>query len=121
MILVNGTSGIGTGYSTNVIQFNPLEIVDRLKKIISDGDYDELTPYYRGFSGKITKESDQHYIVDGIYKVINDDTVRITEIPISLRPMSFEKYKEYLTSVTILDKKEDSNKKKIGLLWRNCY
>jgi DNA topoisomerase-2 len=27
--------------------------------------------------------------------------------------MSFEKYKEYLTSMTILDKKEDSNKKKI--------
>jgi DNA topoisomerase-2 len=113
MILINGTSGIGTGYSTNVIQFNPLDIVDRLKKIIKDEDYEELTPYYRGFNGLIKKVNDQRFSVDGIYKIITDDTVHITEIPISLRPISFEKYKEYLTSMMIMDKKEESNKKKI--------
>ena len=113
MILVNGASGIGTGYSTNVLQFNPLEIVDRLKKLINGGDYIELTPYYRGFNGKIKKVSDQHYIVEGVYKIINDDTVHITEIPISLRSISFEKYKEFLLSIMILDKKEDNSKKKV--------
>ena len=113
MILVNGASGIGTGYSTNVLQFNPVDIVNRLKNIINGGDYEELIPYYRGFNGKIKKVSDQHFTVEGIYKVINDDTVHITEIPISVRSISFEKYKEFLLSITILDKKEDNSKKKV--------
>ena len=113
MILVNGASGIGTGYSTNVLQFNPLEIIDRLKKIINEGDYEELIPYYRGFNGKIKKTGEQTFSVEGIYKIINDDTVHITEIPISLRSISFEKYKEFLLSITILDKKEENTKKKL--------
>lgn len=113
MILVNGAAGIGTGYSTNVVQFNPLDIVDRLKKIIKDEQYVEMTPYYRGYKGKIIRESDQKYKVEGCYEIISDDTVRITELPISLRPISFEKYKEFLNSITILDKKEDDNKKKV--------
>ena len=39
MILVNGTSGIGTGYSTNVLQFNPIDVVKQLKNIINDKEY----------------------------------------------------------------------------------
>jgi DNA topoisomerase-2 len=113
MILVNGTSGIGTGYSTNVLQFNPIDIVKQLKNIINDKDYEELIPYYRGFTGTIKKVGDQQFEVNGCYEIISDDTVHITEIPISLRSMSFEKYKEYLTSITILDKKEDNSKKKV--------
>ena len=31
MILVNGTEGIGTGWSTNVPCFNPREIIQNLK------------------------------------------------------------------------------------------
>lgn len=113
MILVNGAAGIGTGYSTNVLQFNPLDIVDRLKKIINDEVCEDMIPYYRGYKGKITKESDQKFKVEGCYEVISDDKVHITELPISLRPISFEKYKEFLNSITILDKKEDDVKKKL--------
>ena len=112
MILVNGTSGIGTGWSTNVLQFNPIDIVQELKNIINQKDYKELIPYYRGFKGTIIKEKDQHFIVKGCYEIISDDTVHITEIPVSLRSITFEKYKEYLNGCTILDKKEDSDKTK---------
>ncbi len=113
MILINGTSGIGTGYSTNVIQFNPLDVVKQLKNIINGKDYVELMPYYRGFIGEIKKVGEQHFEVNGCYDIISDDTVHITEIPISLRPISFEKYKEYLTSITIIDKKDEDSKKKV--------
>jgi DNA topoisomerase-2 len=113
MILVNGAAGIGTGYSTNVLQFNPLDIVDRLKKFINDEVYIDMIPYYRGYKGKITKETEQKFKVEGCYEVVSDDKVHITELPISLRSISFEKYKEFLNSITILDKKEDDNKKKL--------
>ncbi len=112
MILINGTSGIGTGYSTNVIQFDPLDVVKELKNIINEKDYNELVPFYRGFKGKIVREKEQNFNVSGCYEIVSDDTVHITEIPISLRSMSFEKYKEYLTSCMILDKKDDDDKSK---------
>ena len=35
MILVNGTEGIGTGYSTFVPNYNPREIVANLKRLIN--------------------------------------------------------------------------------------
>ena len=72
-----------------------------------------MIPYYRGYKGKITQETEQKFKVEGCYEVISDDKVHITELPISLRPISFEKYKEFLNSITILDKKEDDNKKKL--------
>jgi len=30
MVLVNGAEGIATGYSTNIPQFNPADIVDQI-------------------------------------------------------------------------------------------
>ena len=35
MILVNGTEGIGTGYSTFVPNYNPREIVGNIKRLIN--------------------------------------------------------------------------------------
>jgi DNA topoisomerase-2 len=32
MILVNGADGIGTGWSCNVPQFNPLDVIDQIKR-----------------------------------------------------------------------------------------
>jgi len=113
MILVNGSTGIGTGYSTNILQFNPLDIVTQLRNIINDKDYKEIIPYYRGFIGEIKPVGDQDFIVSGCYEIINDNTVHITELPVSRNPISFEKYKEFLTKITILDKKEENDKKKL--------
>ena len=35
LVLVNGAEGIGTGYSTNVPNYNPREIVSNLKRIMN--------------------------------------------------------------------------------------
>ena len=35
MVLVNGAEGIGTGYSTNVPNYNPREIVTNLKRMLA--------------------------------------------------------------------------------------
>ena len=72
-------------------QFTPIDIVKQLKNIINDKDYEELIPYYRGFTGTIKKVGNQQFEVNGCYEIVSEDTVHITEIPISLRSMSFEK------------------------------
>ena len=83
MILVNGSRGIGTGYSTFIPSFNPTElksaIIEWLEK---DSGLDrEFAPWTRGFKGTIKKIDKQDYLVQGVWKV-EGDTIVITELPI---------------------------------------
>ena len=54
MVLVNGSKGIGTGFSTDIMCYNPLEIIDYLKnKLMYIEDKIDFIPYYEGFKGTI--------------------------------------------------------------------
>ena len=112
MILVNGTTGIGTGFSTDIPSFDPLDVVCALKKFINNEEYTDISPKYRGFIGDIypSEKELNKYVMKGKYEIINQDTVRVTEIPIF---KSIEDYKADLTSMEIQDKKEVNNHKKI--------
>lgn len=110
MILINGTSGIGTGFSTDVPSFNPLDVTKSLKTLIQKKEYIEIHPYYRGFTGEIIPQGDNKYLMKGSYEIIDEETVRVTEIPIF---KSIESYKEDLTEMEIIDKKETNSNKKI--------
>jgi DNA topoisomerase-2 len=119
MILVNGGIGIGTGYSTNIPQFNPSDIInickliceiikkskidvkneDDLEMIYSVLDVleiDNITPYYLGFKGTIEKAEKNSYVSKGIYKWIDNETLEITELPIGTWT---EDYKEFLENM----------------------
>ena len=62
MILVNGCNGIGSCWSTNVPNFNPIEISYQLrKKLLYDADFEELVPWYKGFAGEIALKADGNY------------------------------------------------------------
>jgi hypothetical protein len=45
MVLVNGCSGIGTGWSTDVPNYNPRDIVANLKKMLNGEEPTEMTPW----------------------------------------------------------------------------
>ena len=122
MVLVNGGIGIGTGYSTNIPQFNPTEIIgackyicDAIKSADLNGDTEEgmdniyetidmieiadMIPYYLGFNGTIQKndKSDSNtYISKGVYRWVDNETVEITELPIGTWT---EDYKEFLETM----------------------
>ena len=87
MVLVNGAEGIGTGWSTSVPEFNPIELAQNLIKKINGEEMNKILPWYKGFSGKITESIDnkgnKNYTATGIIK-INEETecVEITELPI---------------------------------------
>ena len=55
-ILFNGATGIGTGYSSYVPPYNPLDIIKGLRILTNGGSPDDvpkLIPWYRGFLGTI--------------------------------------------------------------------
>lgn len=54
MQLVNGSVGIGSGYSTFIPNHNPIDIVDWLVKRINGLTPDPIKPWYKGFIGTIT-------------------------------------------------------------------
>lgn len=125
MVLVNGGIGIGTGYSTNIPQFNPNDIIDiymnimnkidsNIGKILNTDDIEkslamieeieieELTPYYLGFKGEIIKNDKGNYISNGIYKWNDNSTIEIAELPVGSWT---ENYKEYLEQLLINNNK----------------
>jgi DNA topoisomerase-2 len=50
MVLVNGSEGIGTGWSSFVPQYNPREIAENIKRKLNGQELVPMTPWYRGFT-----------------------------------------------------------------------
>jgi len=82
MILVNGSEGIGTGFSTKITQYNPLDIVKNLKLMMNNKAPLQMTPYFKNFTGTVEYQNNNMYLIKGAYKRINDETIKITELPI---------------------------------------
>lgn len=53
MVLVNGAEGIGTGWSTSIPNYNPLDIVSNIRKLLDEQDPEEMNPWYRFYEGEI--------------------------------------------------------------------
>jgi DNA topoisomerase-2 len=89
MILVNGCKGIGTGFSTSIMCYNPLDIIRYLKSKIQNlslsSSQEEylFVPYYEGFKGTIVPiEDHKKFLIKGEYEVIGSDSIRVKELPI---------------------------------------
>ena len=122
MILVNGSEGIGTGWSSFIPSFNPLDIIKNIKIMINNykksledetinlqEGLTELRPWYRGYTGTIEKLDKNRYISRGKFNVVNDTTIEITELPIRTWT---DKYKEFLETMLIDNSKDKKGKKK---------
>ena len=102
MILVNGAKGIGTGFSTDIMCYNPLTIIEYLKSKLSDLPTTsfEFVPYYDGFQGQIEKISEGKFLVKGKYEKLGVDKVRVTELPVGFWTEDFKELLESLTETT---------------------
>ena len=101
--LVNGISGIGTGFSCNIPAFSPNQIIDYLElKLKGRGVVDavDFVPYYEGFKGKIIRMEANKYLTKGVYEKIDNDKIRISELPIGTWTMPYITYLEGLVDGT---------------------
>jgi DNA topoisomerase-2 len=98
MVLVNGSKGIGTGFSTEIMCYNPLEIIEYLKcKLNNEVFNTSFIPYYEGFKGTIIEIIPGKYLIKGKYEKIGTDLVRITELPVGFWTDDFKELLESLT------------------------
>uniref|UniRef100_A0A6C0M1U0 DNA topoisomerase (ATP-hydrolyzing) n=1 Tax=viral metagenome TaxID=1070528 RepID=A0A6C0M1U0_9ZZZZ len=76
MLLVNGSRGIGTGYSTYIPPCNPNVLKTALLGWLNGGTLDTpLSPWFAGFKGRIDGEN-----ATGVYRKEGDGFV-VTELP----------------------------------------
>lgn len=113
LILINGALGIGTGFSTHVLPYNPVDIVGALRFRLSGACPDlstmEMTPWWFGFKGKTQASADgKTFTTKGVYEFLDDDdcTVRITELPVGCWTQD---YKDFLEQMLVA---QDSVKSK---------
>ena len=114
MLLVNGSKGIGTGFSTDIMCYNPSDLIALIRYHLSHKASDEkprLTPYYEGFKGNIEKLEEKKYLITGVYTKTAPDKIKITELPIGLWT---DDYKFYLES--LMDNTSKTGKKKTPLI-----
>jgi DNA topoisomerase II len=100
--LMNGISGIGTGFSCSIPSYDPKQIISYLIGRLSNSvETHEFVPYYEGFKGKIEKISDQKYLIRGLYEKIDEDKIRITELPVGTWTMPYVSFLESLMDGTV--------------------
>lgn len=113
MVLINGSTGVGTGYSSSVLQYNPKDIIQNLLKRMNGKQMTEMTPWYNGFNGTIEKVKENEYIVMGKFELVEDNhnMIRITEIPIKRKHYCWisDYYNDFLKTLI----SEDKNDKKV--------
>ena len=99
MVLINGSKGIGTGFSTDVMCYNPVEIIHYLKRSLNGTKTDEkhmFVPYYEGFKGTIVKLTDHKFLIKGVYEKMGPDKIRVVELPIGFWTEDFKELLERL-------------------------
>jgi DNA topoisomerase-2 len=90
MVLINGSSGIGTGYSSTIPNYNPREVITNLRKLMLGEEADTMVPWYKGFDGKIVTWGSQKYMCDGIVNKLSEtryDTSLLTHIHSACQPL----------------------------------
>jgi len=97
MILVNGTKGIGTGFSTDIMCYNPSQIIAYIKhKLAGAVVAPSIEPYYKNFKGTIRRLGDTKYLLKGCYTILDDKKIRITELPIGTWTDDYKSFLENL-------------------------
>ena len=119
MVLVNGSKGIGTGFSTDVMPHNPLQIIAYIRAMLAStptADRPAIEPYFKGFKGTIRNIAattvPPKYIIKGAYEIVADRKVRITELPIGTWTDDYKQFLEKLMeapAASAADKDKDKS------------
>jgi DNA topoisomerase-2 len=83
-VLINGTEGIGTGYSTKIPNYDPLVVIDNLLSMIDDKPVKRMIPWYKNFKGTVLQVPDKQseFMIYGCISKLDNSHVKVTELPI---------------------------------------
>lgn len=95
MILVNGYDGNSSsinGYTAQILNYNPHQIIKCLRQLIDGEEPEELQPWFKNFRGRVIRiDGTYDYLVVGEMAIVDNDKIEITELPIGT---SIQTYKQ---------------------------
>jgi DNA topoisomerase II len=93
LLLVNGTMGIGTGWSTVIPPHNPKDLISYIRaKLNGEKELPALIPWARGFKGRIQPRDDgKGYLSIGSIKEKDSTTLSISELPLGFWTNTYKK------------------------------
>lgn len=80
MCLVNGSTGLATGYASRIPPHDPVSIIDWYIAKCQNKKPKTIKPKYYGFTGTIERQDDC-YKLTGIYDKISNVKYKVTELP----------------------------------------
>jgi DNA topoisomerase II len=103
LLLVNGSMGIGTGWSTFIPPHNPKDLIKYIRAKLEDGrELPPLIPWARGFKGRIQARNDKKgFVTFGNIQLKDNKTLLISELPLGIWT---SKYKKTLIKMREQDK-----------------
>lgn len=110
VVLLNGVQGIGTGYSTSIPNFNPVDIIKCMEARLKGKPYPDIKPWYNNFKGDIIKINDKKYISKGVWKKVSASKIIINELPIGTWTDDYKEFLDTMIEETTL--KNSKNKAK---------
>ncbi|KAL0238940.1 hypothetical protein PCE1_004631 [Barthelona sp. PCE] len=118
-VLLNGQTGIGTGWSTNIPAYHPAQLAENIFMLMDGEEQKPMKPWYRGIktecqliyrqlkrSKKIKEGSWRSH---GIVEKIAPTKISVTELPVGLWN---EKFKETLENMMEKEASAEAKKKK---------
>ncbi len=97
---VNGSYGIGFGYSVNILPRKLTDVITYLEAIIDGKKPKKLLPSFNGFDGTV-ETAEKRTLFNGKFTRKNKTTILVTELPVGIQLKQYEK---------ILGKLEDAKK-----------
>jgi DNA topoisomerase-2 len=114
LLAINGCIGVGTGYSTKILPYNPQQIIALLRarlaavggtatatgtmaEPLSTLEGRQLDPWWFGFRGTIVRTDDNTWITKGSWTMDEDKkTVTITELPVGMWTKTYKAFLDKL-------------------------
>jgi DNA topoisomerase-2 len=91
-VLINGADGIGTGWSTSIPNYHPVDVVNNLKRRMGrlegqngqEEPFQTMMPWFRGWKGTPEEAGANRFNFNGLVRECGGNEVEITELPIRM-------------------------------------
>lgn len=94
-VLLNGSDGMGTGFACRILNYSPADLIAASVDILKGKQEQQLTPWYRGYTGTVTMNGNQ-VVFTGKFDRVSTTQIHITELPIG---QYTSKYREVLNAL----------------------
>ncbi len=106
LVLMNGTSGIGTGWSSKVYKYNPSQIGKYIKAHLAETEKPKIDLYFHKFRGTIETLEKGKFIISGKWK-LSEGILVITELPPWITITQYNQHLEKLRKLGVIKKKPE--------------